>query len=189
MNQPDPKPVGVPSDAIVTVYQNPWFAVRRRGGMHWVSQGKRAGAVVIARRWQDGRIALLRHDRPTTVGRVVWELPRGGALPGEALQDCALREGREETGCRLRMIKSLGTLYPDTGILESCVGVFLVEASSMTSVDANPDLAERAAVRGLMWLQPRQLAWLLRSELIVDGFTVAAMGLFFQTFPNRGVRP
>ncbi len=48
MNQPDPKPVGVPPDAIVTVYQNPWFAVRRRGGMHWVSQGKRAGAVVVA---------------------------------------------------------------------------------------------------------------------------------------------
>ena len=181
MNQPHSQSASAPPDVIVTVYQNPWFSVRRRGGMHWVSQGKRAGAVVIARRRQDGRIALLRHDRPTTVGRVVWELPRGGALPGEALQDCALREGREETGCRLRMIKSLGTLYPDTSILESCVGVFLVEASSMTSVDANPDLAERAAVRGLMWLRPRQIAWLLRSGLIVDGFTVAAMGLFFQT--------
>ncbi len=78
------------------------------------------------------------------------------------------------------MIRSLGTLYPDTGILESCVGVFLVEASGVTSVDANHDRKERAAVRGIMWLQPRQIAWLLRSGLMVDGFTVAAMGLFFQ---------
>ena len=180
MNQPDPKPVGVPPDTIVTVYQNPWFSVRRRGGMHWVSQGKRAGAVVIARRRQDGRIALLRHDRPTTVGRVVWELPRGGALPGEALQDCALREGQEEIGLALQMRRPLGVLYPDTGILESRVGVFLVETIGARLWDANPDPAERAAVRGLMWLQPRQIAWLLRSGLIVDGFTVAAMGLFFQ---------
>ena len=167
-------------ESVVTVYQNPWFAVHKRGDMHWVSQGKEAGAVVVVWRKHDRRIALLRHDRPTTVGRVLWELPRGGALQDEPLQDCALREGREETGYHLRLIRLLGTIYPDTGILESRVGIFLVEALNKAK-DTNPDHTERSAVRGLMWLRPRQIAWLLKSGLIVDGFTVSAMGLFFQS--------
>jgi 8-oxo-dGTP pyrophosphatase MutT (NUDIX family) len=53
----------------------------------------------------DGDVALLLIHR-----RGVWDLPKGKQDPGETVEDCALREVREEIGIRdLRIVRPLGT--------------------------------------------------------------------------------
>ena len=42
----------------------------------------------------EGRVLLVRH----TYGRLNWELPGGGAEPGESPNETAIREILEETG-------------------------------------------------------------------------------------------
>jgi len=48
----------------------------------------------------DGRVLLVKHSHKET-GREYWTLPGGGALPGEVLAQCAVRETMEETGLKV----------------------------------------------------------------------------------------
>lgn len=55
----------------------------------------------------DGRVLLVRH----TYGRLNWELPGGGADPGESPDETAVREIREETGLEVRIDRLTGAYY------------------------------------------------------------------------------
>ena len=55
----------------------------------------------------DGRVLLVRH----TYGRLNWELPGGGAEPGEAPDETAIREICEETGLEVEIERLTGAYY------------------------------------------------------------------------------
>jgi 8-oxo-dGTP pyrophosphatase MutT (NUDIX family) len=55
----------------------------------------------------DGRVLLVRH----TYGRRNWELPGGGAEPGESPDETAVREIREETGLTVELERLTGVYY------------------------------------------------------------------------------
>lgn len=68
-----------------------------------------AGGVVL--RSVDGRVEILVVHRPRYDD---WSLPKGKVDPGEADEDCALREVEEETGLRCRLGRELpSTRYVD----------------------------------------------------------------------------
>ena len=54
---------------------------------------RRISATAVIRD-EEGRILLVKHG----YGRFNWELPGGGAEPGESIAETAVREVREETG-------------------------------------------------------------------------------------------
>ncbi len=67
-----------------------------------------AGGLVVQDR-ADGRWGLL-IARRSAMGKLQWTLPKGGIEPGEAVEDAAVREVREETGIHAAIIEGLGVV-------------------------------------------------------------------------------
>ena len=75
---------------------------------------KEIAAAVIRR---DGRLLLCRRaERPGDSCAGLWEFPGGKREPGESLEDCLVRECREEFGVQvkpLRVREQLTHIYPE----------------------------------------------------------------------------
>ena len=67
-------------------------------------------ATVIVR---DGRVLLVHH----TYGELNWELPGGGADPGESAEEAARREALEEVGVTLATLRLTGVYWEPQGAL------------------------------------------------------------------------
>ena len=68
------------------------------------------------------------------------EIPRGHKLEGEAIEQAAVRELKEETGYLVKNIQYLGDVTPDSGCLGSFVSVYVANVSSQGM--ASPDYSE-----------------------------------------------
>jgi len=55
---------------------------------------------------QDGKILLLHRNTPKCKQ---WEIPGGKVEPGEAIEDAAIREAKEELGVDIRIVGMLGS--------------------------------------------------------------------------------
>jgi len=102
------------------------------------------GAVVIVPALDDGRIVFIRNRR-VVVGRTLWELPAGTLEAGEDPQRCALRELREETGYRARMIEPLGSFYTTPGLTDELMRAYC--AWGLEPVGQALDAGEEIEVR------------------------------------------
>src|SRR5262245_40195151 len=58
---------------------------------------------------RNGEVLLVKRDSPA-----LWELPGGGILPGETIEDALRREVQEESGVQIEVIELLGC-YERTG--------------------------------------------------------------------------
>ncbi|MFB7935422.1 NUDIX hydrolase [Streptomyces sp. NPDC056039] len=68
-----------------------------------------AAAVIVS----EGRVLLVR--RQVKEGQLSWQFPAGAVEPGEAEEDAAVRETREETGLEVKALKLLGSrIHPNT---------------------------------------------------------------------------
>lgn len=173
---------------VETVYENPWFAVRRRAPYHWIEQAH-SGAVLMLQR-ADQTIALVRHHR-VAADATLWEFPRGGAQAGETLANCAVRKGREETGYTVDRgtMRLLGPIYPDADLIATRVEAYTARTTTLRlraqQRNCHPDAVERAVSGDLMWVPPDHLAVLIRQGEIADGFTLAAYALWSATRLRR----
>jgi 8-oxo-dGTP pyrophosphatase MutT (NUDIX family) len=112
-----------------TTYENPWLRfeahdiVHPNGlpGEHGVVITPRASAVVAL----DGDDVLLARQARYAIDRVVLEVVKGGAVPGEDPQAAAQRELREELGVVAARWDALGILYEIPSIVQEPVRLFL----------------------------------------------------------------
>ncbi len=106
-----------------------------------------------------------------------WDLPKGKLDKGEKLEDCAIREVKEETGLKKVKIKKflLNTYhtYDESGkhILKDTTW-YLMEAAS--GQDLNPQLAEQ--ITELKWVGENELQPLIKNTFgaIVDVLKAAS---------------
>jgi 8-oxo-dGTP pyrophosphatase MutT (NUDIX family) len=176
--------------AVIRLLLNPVFAndyvtlyndeVRFRDGtlgrfLRVVESGGDPGVAALA---LCGDAVALVHTYRYPIEAWEWGIPRGfahGGSPEESIQT----ELAEELGHAPESIEPLGTMTPNSGLLSSVVHLFV--AHYRTTV-ASPGSMEVAEMR---WTTRSQLLDDIASGRIVDGFTLAAVGLGIA----RGVLP
>jgi 8-oxo-dGTP diphosphatase len=115
-------------------------------------QVQAAGGLVVR---ADRRIAVIHRPRYDD-----WSLPKGKLDPGESFEDGALREVREETGIRGRIVAELDpTNYVDRKGRDKVVRWYRME------IDGEPvEFAANDEVDELRWLTPAEARDLLSYE-------------------------
>lgn len=98
-----------------------------------------AAAIVI----HENRVLMVR--RRVSEGQLSWQFPAGEVEPGEAREDAAVRETKEETGLDVAAVKFLGErVHPKTGRLMSYTACAVVGGTAY--VADTDELAELAWV-------------------------------------------
>ena len=136
------------------------LAHRARHSWRRLAKPDLAGVCVILRN-PSGEVLLVRHS----YGPPLWSLPGGGLERGEAPEDAARREVREELGLTLAALEPLGTLEEELSGTNHTAHLFgaavdeapqvdgreLLEARFFAADTLPPDLGRVAAGR-LRWL-------------------------------------
>lgn len=127
-------------------FQNDWFkidsyAVIHPGGADGVYSviRPRRLAVGVLPVEADGRVHLVGQWR-FALGRYSWEMPEGGADPGEPALMCAVRELAEETGLRAAELHAILEMDLSNSLSDERAIVFL--ATDLTPGEANPEPTE-----------------------------------------------
>lgn len=102
------------------------------------------GAVVVAPILNDGRVALIRNQRPA-VGKTLWEAPAGTLEADEPIEQCARRELREETGYEAETMIWLGQFYTTPGMTDELMRAYA--ATGLRQVGMNLEDDEEIDVR------------------------------------------
>ena len=124
---------------------------------------------------EDFEVVLLRSFRHA-VRRWCLEIPRGAKLPNEELEQCAIREAREECGVILTSsskVIELGPLEPDTGIIAADVPVFLIANCEVDLNKVNRDVSE--SKMGPVILSRDELRTRIQNKEIKDAQLLAAL--------------
>jgi ADP-ribose pyrophosphatase YjhB (NUDIX family) len=89
---------------------------------------------------EEGRILLLRH---TYRGKRPWGLPGGGLKHGESLEECLMREVREETGMQVEIKHLLlGAAHPDHLLVDLIYSCRPLPGQSLDVFRPNAEIAE-----------------------------------------------
>jgi 8-oxo-dGTP pyrophosphatase MutT (NUDIX family) len=121
------------------VYENPWLRFEAhdmvhpngRAGEHGVVITPRASAVVVL----DGDDVVLTRQSRFAIDRIVLEVVKGGAAPGESALEAAQRETREELGLVARRWDDLGSVYEIPSIVQESVALFLARDLASAAQD------------------------------------------------------
>lgn len=136
-------------------------------------------AIVVVPVLRDGSIVLIGQYRYPH-GKTHWEVPAGRIHAGETPDETALRELREESGCRAGRIVALPGFYPTNGISPHYVHAFAAldcEQSEPLALDASEQIMTRIFTRD-------EVRALLRAGKLADAFTALALHYYLDgSFP------
>jgi len=113
--------------------------------------GPKVAAGVVAER--DGKVAIIRRGVPPGLG--LWSFPCGFAEVDETLEQCAVRETREETGLEVAL-RGLVGVWSDAGDATRPFGVAVVVYAGEVvggRATAGDDAAE------IRWVGPGDVPW------------------------------
>jgi ADP-ribose pyrophosphatase len=112
-----------------------------------------------------------------------WEMPTGGAKPGESLEESAQRELREEVGYEAAQLLYINTYFTSKSIMRETAHLYI--GRGLTQVQAMPDETEFLEVATFPFDQVLQMV--LDTE-IRDSMTVIAVLLAARMRSHRNGR-
>jgi len=140
--------------------------------MHWMDQQDRVPGVVIIP--TDGRSVVLIRQWRESIGRDVWQFPRGYRDGGDAdALTAAARELAEETGI-VGQARLLGTIWTDPGLLSTSIVAVEVRAElgqALGSHDPGERILEHRVV------EIASVPEWIRDGRLSDGISLAAWAL------------
>lgn len=157
-------------------FENDWFAIDSHevihpdgaSGFYTVVRPKKL-AVGVLPIDDEGRVHLVGQWR-FAVGRYSWEMPAGGAEPGEPALDCARRELEEEAGVVAARLEPILSLDLSNSITDEAGVIFL--ATGLRPGQASPDGTEVLKRRAAPFME---VLARVADGRIRDGLTVAAV--------------
>jgi 8-oxo-dGTP pyrophosphatase MutT (NUDIX family) len=132
--------------SVARAFENDWmvidsYAVTHPGGApgtYSVMRPRRLAVGVLPIE-PDGSVHLVGQWR-FPLGRYSWEMPEGGADPGEAPLDCAKRELEEETGFRAGSFELVLEMDMSNSLTDERAVIYL--ATDLTAGAAQPEATE-----------------------------------------------
>ncbi|HWB60787.1 MAG TPA: NUDIX hydrolase [Chthoniobacteraceae bacterium] len=139
----------------------------------------RKGAAVIAPMTADGRFILVKQER-VPIRATIWEFPAGQIDAGDSrdesvIRDTAVRELREEAGCKLAAggeLVSLGLFFTSCGFTDEHSHLFLARPVEPALEGHSPD--EHEAITGCHAFTAGELRAMIVSGEIRDANTLCA---------------
>lgn len=155
-----------------TVYENPWFRVRRQGNYHHIENTKEGGCILL----REGEHWVFVINKRHTCSEPQIEAPRGCLSGDETGRQGAARELYEETGVRVQSsdFTLLGHCRPDTGLLAACVPIYYIEAAPGSA----GDIQDTQEIDSLIRVTDEELTDLIRSGKIQCAMTLSAIALY-----------
>lgn len=173
-----------------TVYDNPWIKVEERRGLNPAGAPALYGVVRLKRLAvgvlpleADGSVHLVGQWR-VPLERYSWEMPEGGADPGEAPEACARRELAEETGLSAGRLVEILRMDLSNSVTDEQAVLFL--ATELTAGVACPEETEVLAHKRVSF---RQALDEVLAGRITDSLTVAALLRAHHMAVTGGVPP
>lgn len=128
------------------IYENPWMKLRE--DIAEMPNGKTtiygviecAECVGVLPFIDDHHVVMVRQYRYVFGEDHRWEMPTGGVRPGEALEEAARRELREEVGYDAAELQQVSTYFTSKSIMREIGHLFI--GRKLTQVEAVPDETE-----------------------------------------------
>ena len=128
------------------------------------------------------KIVLIQQFRPGTISRdsnnYLDEIVAGIIDPGETPKDTAIRECLEETGCKVKNLRSIQGYFPAPGSSESFYHLFLAEviAPNKEAIRGLENENEDILVKSYTFEQVKEK---MEKNEILNGLTLIALQWFF----------
>jgi 8-oxo-dGTP pyrophosphatase MutT (NUDIX family) len=161
------------------VYRNPWIRVREDrvetpGGRPGIYGVVTTGPAVGVLPFTDADHVVLVRQRRYVTGAVTWEMPTGGAHPGEPLAAAAQRELIEETGRRAGRLEPVTSFVSSKSILDEWAHLFVGHDLEGAEPAASPPADPTEVIETHVVPFGRALRMVLDGT-IVDAMTVIAV--------------
>ena len=165
------------------IYENPWMRVREdlaempngRTTIYGVVEcGECVGVLPFL---DDDHVLMVRQYRYVFGENHRWEMPTGGVIPGESLEEAARREMREEVGYDAGQLERVSTYQTSKSVMQEIGHLFI--GRELKRVEAVPDETEFLEVAVFPFDEVLQMV--LESQ-IRDSMTVIAVLLAARQF-------
>lgn len=151
-----------------SIYENSYFNVKVDRNI--LSLENKLGGSAILPVTPNGKILLLNIYRPA-IGAYSLEIPRGFGEAGEAPLETARREIMEEISGRCERIEPLGTMYVDSGLMNSVIHLFI----GLETTRVIEKVQSEEGIKEIQMFSYGEVREMALNGKINDSFTLAAI--------------